>query len=295
MQEEWWPTVIDKSLEWMDADGLSIAEVVDRFRNNREWRRLMGGEDLKELERRIAKRQAQILAEDRRKEDLSPSLAVGGMLPDSEREVPRATERGVLGMLAEAFSWVFGVGVAELRTEWRRGPSRVLYEGDEATVLNGRGPDWLVCAVKITRADGREEILEECKIRALGRKPKKGYKGRLLYLMRLEIEGKHHDAQAMMRRAAAFALAYGGERSGMANQVELAKLNNVTKQAVQQQMNVIRRKHQQATGETIARIGGSGAACGRRRGKGGGGKRRMTKPEGENPKGAEGTGISTNY
>lgn len=275
LDETLWPTVVDVVAGWMGQEQISFAEVRSRLSNSPEWSEVLSDEDLAEVEPRVRARWRESIRSERRDQALEKELLTRG--PGESDGLPRMAEDGVLAMLADAFAAVFGVGVAEIRTVWRRGPCRSLRDGDRAEMVwgagHGGGEEWLVCAVKITRGNGQEVFLPEHKIVTLGKRPPKtgGYRGRRLEMRVLDAEHavKAHDPKRMMRRIAAWKLAYFGPRSGMAHMVELAKLNGVTKQAVHQQMNGVRRIHRERTGDKVARIGGSGMACGRRAGVGG--------------------------
>lgn len=266
MAEHLWPSVLDMVEGWMHSDGLEIADVKERLSAG-DWRKVLTKEEVEEVEPRLRRLWKERLAKERAQKEIEPALRVS-----MERdEVPRVQESGVFAMMADAFSTILGVGVAQVKTRWRSGPSRVLHEGDDATMIHGQGRDWLLCAVRITRANGEEEILPEHRIRARSRKPCPGYKGRRLYLQVLEadVTTRGHDPQVLMRRLAAWTLAYFGPRSGMRDMSELGQLNGVTRQAVHQQMEVIRKVHRRRTGEEQPRIGGSAQASGMRRGCGG--------------------------
>lgn len=279
-----WGTVLDFCEEKI-AEGWEVRDVGEHLGNVRGRWGLMRA-DVEALEGRLRERWRERVAEEgdlerAQKRDvggeagpgsglgmgtgIGTSANVGGSGSESGGG---GSDSGVRAQLMDALALILGVGVKAMKIVWRKGPCRVLREGDAAEMLWGAGRDWMVCAVRIRRADGREEVLPEHRIRARGKRACGRYKGARLHLLKMDLEVQGHSPEVMMRRLAAWSFTYMGIRCGVRDMVELARLNGTSKQAVHQQIGVIREKHAARTGERLekVRIGGAVPGRGRRAG-----------------------------
>ena len=257
LSEAHWGTVMDVVDQWVRESGLGLDAAlpwcVEKLRT--EWG--MGADDCAAVLPRYKRWRM-----DRWREDEFGDAPLDDRRAAAAAKACRLT-MGQMAAVAEMVEEMFGVELAEIVPVWVDGPKITLYDGDTVETLQGKGRDWMVSAVQVRRAGGEVKIYPEAKVGYVDRSPAPGRRGRRAGLKVLTMECRGLNVEGMMRRAAAWKLAYFGPESGVADAVELAELCGIRKQSVNGRMKKVRTWHKARSGGALF---GEVPARGRREG-----------------------------